>query len=105
MLTTAGEIDYIDLHPELQVLSFQPNEERVCFDVVIVDDQLSEGEENFTARITFTPTGVDIGSPETTIISISDNESKIEAKKDLQKASVCIYNCNFYCFNFILQCL
>ena len=58
------------------MLSFQPNEDRVCFDVVILDDVLSEGVENFTARIISVPTGVDIGNPETTFISITDDDSE-----------------------------
>ena len=76
-LFIAGGRDYIDLHPELQILSFQPNEDRICFEVSILDDQLREGEENFTARIVSVPTGVVIGNPETTIISITDDESKL----------------------------
>ena len=76
-LYSAAGLDYIDLHPELQLVSFQPNEDRVCFDVTILDDQLSEGRENFSARIISVPTGVDIGNPGTTIISITDNDSEI----------------------------
>jgi hypothetical protein len=67
-------VDYVDLHPELQVLSFQPNEYRACFNVDILDDQISEGQENFTARITSVTTGVTIGNPAVTTISITDDE-------------------------------
>ena len=44
--------------------------------MTILDDQLSEGLENFVARITSVPSGVDIGTPDTTVISIMDDESK-----------------------------
>ena len=56
------------------MLSFQPNEDRACFNVDILDDQISEGQENFTARITSVTTGVTIGNPAVTTISITDDE-------------------------------
>ena len=68
-------VDYIDLHPELQILSFEPNENRTCFNINILDDQLSEGVENFYGTIVSVPTGVTIGTPDTTVISIMDDES------------------------------
>ena len=68
-------MDYIDLHPELQILSFEPNENRTCFNINILDDQLSEGVENFYGTIISVPTGVTIGTPDTTVISIMDDES------------------------------
>ena len=58
------------------MLSFQPNEDRACFDVDILDDQITEGQENFTARITSVTTGVTIGNPAVTTISITDDESE-----------------------------
>ena len=57
-------------------MTFGANENRACFSVGILDDSLSEGPESFIARIVSEPSGFDIGIPDTTIISIADDESK-----------------------------
>ena len=59
-----------------QPVTFAANEDRVCFSVTILDDRLSEGVENFVARISSVPNGVDIGNPDTAVISIMDDESR-----------------------------
>ena len=69
---TAGS-DYVALRLSI---TFAANEDRVCFNVTILDDRLSEGVENFVARISSVPSGVDIGNPDTAVISIMDDESK-----------------------------
>ena len=60
-----------------QSVTFAANEDRACFSVRILNDRLSEGIENFIARITSVPNGVDIGNPDRAVISILDDESKI----------------------------
>lgn len=72
LLCAAGS-DYVAVR---QSVTFAPNRDRVCFNVTILNDQLSEGVENFVARITSVPSGVDIGTPDTAVISIMDDESK-----------------------------
>ena len=70
----AGGSDYQQLQ---QVsVTFEPNKDKACFNVSILDDSLSEGPENFFATIFSASTVVDVGSPDTTIISIMDDESK-----------------------------
>ena len=66
----------MELPGEKQFLSFDANSDRACFSVTILDDQLSEGVEDFQATITSVPSGVDIGNPDTAIISIGDDECK-----------------------------
>ena len=59
-----------------QIVVFEINEDRTCFNVTIIDDILSEGVENFHVTITAVPSGVNIGSIDTTVISIMDDECK-----------------------------
>ena len=59
-----------------QSVTFGTNESKACFSVGILDDSLSEGPENFIARIVSETSGFDIGTPDTTIVSIADDESK-----------------------------
>ena len=59
-----------------QSVTFGTDENRACFSVVILDDSLSEGPENFIARIVSETSGFHIGTPGTTIVSIADDESK-----------------------------
>ncbi|CAI8033565.1 FRAS1-related extracellular matrix protein 2, partial [Geodia barretti] len=66
--------DYVALRLSI---TFAANEDRVCFNVTILDDRLSEGVENFVARISSVPSGVDIGNPDTAVISIMDDETLI----------------------------
>ena len=58
-------------------VTFEMGEHRACFDVVIIDDLLSEGVEEFYATITTVQSGVDVGVLDKTIISIMDDESKM----------------------------
>ncbi|CAI8033561.1 FRAS1-related extracellular matrix protein 2, partial [Geodia barretti] len=60
-----------------QSVTFGTDENRACFSVVILDDSLSEGPENFIARIVSETSGFHIGTPDTTIVSIADDESLI----------------------------
>lgn len=59
-------------------LTFRPNEDRKCFDIPILNDQLDEGTESFSAEILSVPTGmgVVIGTPGRTIISITDDDGE-----------------------------
>ena len=66
----------MELPGEKQFLTFDANSDRACFSVTILDDQLSEGVEDFLATITSVPSGVDVGNPDTAIISIGDDECK-----------------------------
>lgn len=66
--------DYMDLQ---QSLTFEAEEDKACFEVTILDDTLREGIENFHTTVTSLPTGSSIGSPDTAIISILDDESEL----------------------------
>ena len=61
-------------------VTFGPNENRRCFEIEILNDQLDEGTESFSADIVSVPldSGVVIGSPDSTIITITDDDGKIE---------------------------
>lgn len=65
------------MQTQLTVVTFEMGEHRACFDVVILDDLLSEGVEEFYATITTVQSGVDVGIRDKTIISIMDDESKM----------------------------
>lgn len=65
--------------------------------MTIHDDQLSEQVEKFFATITTVPHGVDIGSPNISVISIIDDEGKITGNDSL---SIYIYRCIYYFFPF-----
>ena len=67
---TAGS-DYSDVSRQLV---FNPGQNRACFTVPIMDDQLNEGTERFVADITDVPSGVGIRNPSRTTISIEDDE-------------------------------
>ena len=64
-----------------QSVTFEASQDRACFSVGILDDALSEGPENFVAKILSASSTVDVGTPDTTIISIMDDESKTECKR------------------------
>lgn len=63
-------------------MTFGTNEDKTCFSVGILDDSLSEGPENFIARILPQPNVFDIGSPDASIISIADDESKATVQRN-----------------------
>ena len=47
----------------------------LCFEVPIVDDNIDEGDESFTAVFTSVPSNVNTGQDNTEVV-IEDNESK-----------------------------
>ena len=49
-----------------------------CVNVAIVDDNVLEGDHDFSAEITGVGTSAMIGTPDTTVITITDDESKSE---------------------------
>jgi hypothetical protein len=64
-----------DYQAVTRTLTFQPNENRMCFNVSIMNDGLDEGTESFSAEIISVPSsGVVIGDPERSIISITDDD-------------------------------
>ena len=74
ILSTTGGSDY---QAVTRTLTFQPNEDQMCFDVTILDDELDEGTESFSAEIISIPSsGVVIGDPESSIISITDDDGE-----------------------------
>ena len=50
--------------------------DRVCLEVPILDDQMNEGTEKFEVLITGTPPGVSVAQPERTVVSIVDDDGK-----------------------------
>ena len=74
ILSTTGGSDY---QAVTRTLTFQPNENQMCFDVAILDDDLDEGTESFSAEIISIPSsGVVRGDPESSIISITDDDGE-----------------------------
>ena len=74
ILPTTGGSDY---QAVTRTLTFQPNENRMCFNVPIMNDGLDEGTESFSAEIISVPSsGVVIGDPERSIISITDDDGE-----------------------------
>ena len=59
-------------------LTFGPDDERRCFVVPIVNDQINEGKEDFTAEIITStlPRGVVVSTPEVTTITILDDDGE-----------------------------
>ena len=76
-LSITGGSDY---RRETTTVTFQPNENRRCFEIEILNDQLDEGTESFSADIVSVPTdsGVVIANPNRTMISIIDDDGKIQ---------------------------
>ena len=86
---------------DITTVTFQPNENRQCFDIEILNDQLDEGTESFSADILSVPSdsGVVITNPDSTIISIIDDDGKIQnvgyAVTLFTVIAVCHCNCCF----------
>lgn len=60
-----------------RTLTLQPNEDQLCFDVPILDDELDEGTESFSVEIISIPSsGFVLSDPETLIISITDDDGE-----------------------------
>lgn len=59
-------------------LVFNPDQERVCFDIPVLEDQMDEGTEDFMVEITNVSPGVGTGRPRTTVISIIDSNGEME---------------------------
>lgn len=53
-------------------LLFRPGDEKQCFNIPVLPDELDEGKEDVEARITFVPDGVVVSQPEVATISILD---------------------------------
>lgn len=71
-------------------VSFVPGEMKACFNVVIIDDEIPENTENFTAVITAVPSGVKIGDPDTTVITIAPDNAVCD------NGMTTIYNVLYY---------
>ena len=61
-----------DYRPVTTTLTFSPEDERECFQVPILVDQLNEGKEDFIAVITSVPDNVQTTQPNSATISILD---------------------------------
>ena len=82
---------------EITTVTFQPNENRQCFDIEILNDQLDEGTESFSADILSVPSdsGVVITNPDSTIISITDDDGKIEKIIILTYTVIAVCCCHY----------
>ena len=69
-ITTAGS----DFTPVVTTLTFTSEDERQCFQVPILVDQLNEGKEDFIAVITSVPDGVI--ATQQAIVSILDTNGE-----------------------------
>ena len=73
LITTDGS----DYQPVTRTLTFQPNQDQMCFNIPILNDQLDEGTESFSVEIISVPSsGVVLGDPERSIISIMDDDGE-----------------------------
>ena len=73
LITTDGS----DYQPVTRTLTFQPNQNRMCFNIPILNDQLDEGTESFSVEIISVPSsGVVLGDPERSTISIIDDDGE-----------------------------
>ena len=68
-----GESDYIETTREV---TFAPGETLQRVDVTIINDNVYEGLEEFTAELTTTDSGVDIFQPDATA-RISDDDGNL----------------------------
>ena len=57
-------------------VTFGVDQDKVCLEVPILDDQMDEGTEKFEIIITGTPPGVSAAQPERTVVSIIDDDGK-----------------------------
>ena len=70
-------LDGSDYQRVNRTLTFQPNENQMCFEVPILNDELDEGTESFSVEIISVPSsGVVLGDPGRSIISITDNDGE-----------------------------
>ena len=81
MLTVSFHVDAanIDFIPQSMELTFLPDERTMEISVDIVNDDLSEESEQFTARLTEVPAGSEVcvsASRSISNITIEDNDSK-----------------------------
>ena len=78
--SVASITDGSDYREESTTVTFEPNENRKCFEIEILNDQLDEGTESFSVEIVSVPSdsGTIIASPDTTIISIEDDDGKTQ---------------------------
>ena len=58
-------------------MTFQPEEELAFVNVTIVDDDVLEGVETFTATLTTEDSGVDILTGGIATVTITDNDSML----------------------------
>ena len=68
-----------DYRREITTVTFEANVTRECFEIEILNDQLDEGTESFSAEIVSVSSDseVVIGTPDQTTISIIDDDGKM----------------------------
>ena len=71
-------VDGSDYRGVIRTVTFGPNENRECFNVPILNDQLDEGTELFSAEISSVPSDRDVivATPDSATISILDDDGK-----------------------------
>lgn len=65
-----------DYTPVATTLTFNPDDETQCFEVLVLMDELNEGKEDFIVNITSVPDGVLTSQPDDAIISILDTNGE-----------------------------
>ena len=63
--------------PEVTTLTFDPGETLATLDVSIVDDDVNELPEFFTAMLSNPSQGTELGSASTATINIADDDRKL----------------------------
>lgn len=55
-------------------LTFRPGETSLSLNITIIDDDVTEDPEHFTASLSSTEVGVQFSSPQSALITIADND-------------------------------
>ena len=58
-----------------EMLTFTPMDSRFCYNMTVINDQLFEGQEDFTVTLSTSAPSVSV-QPETAIIIITDDDRK-----------------------------
>ena len=74
-------------------MTFNPEDQRQCFQVIVLSDELNEGKEDFIVDITSVPDRVLTTRPDNAVVSILDANSKAK-QYSLLVASRCIKFCH-----------
>ena len=74
-ITVCSIVGAIDYEQQIVLLRFMPGQDKQCVNIVILDDELPEGQQDFSATLTTTASRM-ILHPDRAIVNISDNDRK-----------------------------